>query len=131
MELHGRPHGAALVLPLGRAVVVAAFGAVCVVLGDGVHWAVQVLGAGAITVGALLALAAVCEWERTTIVLAGDTLHVRWGILRRRIAEVRLEHGRPIEIEQGVAGRLLGYGTFVAGELEVPYVPVRSEQACM
>jgi hypothetical protein len=28
----------------------------------------------------------------------------------------------PVEVEQGVVGRVLGYGTLVAGELEVPYV---------
>jgi hypothetical protein len=28
-----------------------------------------------------------------------------------------------VEIEQGLLGRLLGYGTIVAGDLEITYVP--------
>jgi len=28
-----------------------------------------------------------------------------------------------VEIEQSLAGRLMGYGTIVAGELEIDYVP--------
>jgi hypothetical protein len=28
-----------------------------------------------------------------------------------------------VEIEQGIVGRLLGYGTILAGELEIEYVP--------
>ena len=29
----------------------------------------------------------------------------------------------PVELEQTLVGRLLGYGTVIAGELEIPYVP--------
>jgi hypothetical protein len=28
-----------------------------------------------------------------------------------------------VEVEQGLLGRFLGYGTLVAGNLEIPYVP--------
>jgi hypothetical protein len=28
-----------------------------------------------------------------------------------------------LEFEQGIVGRMLGYGTLVAGDFEVPYVP--------
>ena len=36
---------------------------------------------------------------------------------------VRLSGLGAVEIEQGLLGRLLGYGTIVAGELEIDFVP--------
>jgi Bacterial PH domain len=45
------------------------------------------------------------------------------GTIRRRAAAVRLARIGPVEIEQTLLGRLLGYGTIVAGELEIEYVP--------
>jgi hypothetical protein len=47
--------------------------------------------------------------------------------LRRRAAAVRLGGIGTIELEQGVLGRLLGYGTVVAGELEIEFVPAPRE----
>jgi hypothetical protein len=35
---------------------------------------------------------------------------------------VTLARAGAVEVEQSFLGRLLGYGTLVAGELEVPYV---------
>jgi hypothetical protein len=35
---------------------------------------------------------------------------------------VRLARTRTIEVEQTLLGRLLGYGTLIAGNLEIPYV---------
>jgi uncharacterized membrane protein YdbT with pleckstrin-like domain len=124
MELCARPHGAALVRPLGRAVAIAAAGGAAVLLGGELHWGIPVLGAALVAFGALLALAVVWEWERTRVVLAGGTLTVSWGLLRRHVAKVELDRREPIEIEQGLTGRMLGFGTLVAGGLEVPYVPV-------
>jgi hypothetical protein len=34
-----------------------------------------------------------------------------------------------VEVDQTLSGRLLGYGTLVAGELEIPYVPRPREVA--
>jgi hypothetical protein len=45
------------------------------------------------------------------------------GTLRRRAAAVRLRAVENLELEQTVAGRLLGYGTLVAGPLEIEHVP--------
>jgi hypothetical protein len=36
---------------------------------------------------------------------------------------VTLAHAPALELDQGVIGRVLGYGTLVVGDLEVPYVP--------
>ncbi|MBW8741103.1 MAG: PH domain-containing protein, partial [Acidobacteria bacterium] len=72
---------------------------------------------------ALLVLRAVWRWERTRVVLTTEKLFVVHGTWRRRAAAVRLSRVGPIEIEQSVLGRLLGYGTIVAGELEITHVP--------
>ena len=63
------------------------------------------------------------RWERTTVVVTSEKLFVAHGILRRRAAAVRLTRVGAIEVEQTLPGRLLGYGTIVAGELEIDYVP--------
>jgi hypothetical protein len=43
--------------------------------------------------------------------------------LRRRAAAIRLDRVATIEVEQSLLGRVLGYGTLSAGELEIPFVP--------
>jgi uncharacterized membrane protein YdbT with pleckstrin-like domain len=121
--LEARPHGVALVRPVGRAVIVAGAGAACVVLGASVHWVLAAAGAACLAVGALLALSAVWRWDRTAVVLTTQKLFVVYGILRRRAAAVRLERVPAVEVDQGLLGRLLGYGTLVAGNLEIPHVP--------
>lgn len=125
MQLHARPHGVALARPLARAAVGALLGAACIVLGGDLYWVFNVIGAAVLGLSALLAAATVLEWDRTEVLVSPDLLRVRWGVLRRRTAEVRLERDDVVEIEQRLLGRLLGYGTLVAGGIEVPYVPVR------
>ena len=123
LRIHARPHGAALVRPLGGAVLGAAVGGACIWLGADVHWLLGAIGALVVALSALVALATVWEWDRTDVRLTSSELTVAWGLIRRRVAEVRLDHDHPISLEQGLAGRVLGYGTLVAGEFEVPYVP--------
>jgi uncharacterized membrane protein YdbT with pleckstrin-like domain len=120
--LETRPHGVALVRPLGRALVLAAAGAVLVILGREVHWAVAAAGAGAIALGALLALAHVWRWDRTEVVLTTEKLFVVHGVARRSAAAVHLARLGAVEVEQSLLGRILGYGTLIAGNLEIPYV---------
>ena len=57
------------------------------------------------------------------MVLTTELLVVAHGTLRRRTAAVRLSRIGAVELEQTLLGRMLGYGTVVAGELEIPYVP--------
>jgi uncharacterized membrane protein YdbT with pleckstrin-like domain len=125
MQLNARPHGVALVRPLAKAAAGALVGVACIALGGDLHWVFDVLGVAVLGLSALLAATTVLEWDRTEVVLTPDLLRVRWGVLRRRTAEVRLERSDVVEIEQRLLGRLLGYGTLVAGGIEVPYVPVR------
>jgi uncharacterized membrane protein YdbT with pleckstrin-like domain len=70
-----------------------------------------------------VALAAVWQWDRTHLVLTTEKLLIVYGIAQRKAAAVRLARVGPVEMEQSVLGRMLGYGTVIAGELEIPYVP--------
>lgn len=120
VRFQARPHSAALVRPLGRSVMLALAGGVLVGLSPPV---LGVVGALMLAVGAILALGAVWRWDRTSLVVTTDKLLVVYGIAQRHAAAVRFARVGPVEVEQGLLGRLLGYGTLVAGDLEIPYVP--------
>ena len=122
IQLSARPHGAALAGPLARAVGVAAAGGALVAGGVRVGWPLAVPGALLLAAGALLALVAVWRWDRTQVVLTTEKLFVVSGIVGRRAAAVRLARAGPVEVDQGLLGRLLGYGTVVVGDLEIPHV---------
>jgi membrane protein YdbS with pleckstrin-like domain len=113
-----RRHGVVLVRPLGRAFVLAVLGSIAFLGG----WPVSAAGAALLVVAAVGALAAVWRWDHTRVVLTGDKLFVVHGTLRRRAAAVRLAKVQTVEIEQSLPGRLLGYGTLVAGDLEISCV---------
>jgi uncharacterized membrane protein YdbT with pleckstrin-like domain len=88
-----------------------------------VGWPVMVLAPLLLGLAAVLAAVAVWRWERTRVVLTSEKLFVVHGTLRRRAAAVRLSRVAAVEVEQTLLGRLLGYGTIVAGDLEIPFVP--------
>jgi uncharacterized membrane protein YdbT with pleckstrin-like domain len=119
VRLEERRHGIVLVAPLVRAVVLAAGGVSGFVLG----WPLSLVGVLLLVLGAAIALLAVWRWERTHVVLTTEKLFVVYGTWRRRAAAVRLSRVGAIEVEQTVLGRLLGYGTIVAGDLEITHVP--------
>lgn len=120
VRYEARPHTAALVRPLARSLVLALGGGVLVGLSPP---ALGVVGAVLLGIGALLALRAVWGWDRTSLVVTTDKLLVVHGIAQKRAAAVRLARVGPVEMEQSLVGRLLGYGTVIAGDLEIPYVP--------
>jgi uncharacterized membrane protein YdbT with pleckstrin-like domain len=122
VRLDARPHGAALVRPLLRPLAVVGAGLVLVVVGQE-YWIAGVAGAALLVLGALLAFRAVLRWDRTRLLLTSEKLTVVYGVARRRSASVALAHAPALEFEQGILGRLFGYGTLVAGDFEVPYVP--------
>lgn len=120
VRLEERPHAAALVRPIGRSLVLAFAGGVIVVIAPA---SLGLVGALLLAVAAALALAAVWRWDRTQLVVTSDKLFVIHGIAQRRAAAVRLARVGPVEMEQSVLGRMLGYGTVIAGDLEIPFVP--------
>ncbi len=117
--LDERRHAIVLALPFARALGVAAIGIALMAIG----WPASILGVALQALAAGIALRAVWKWEQTRVVLTTDKLFVVHGTLRKRAAAVRLARIGAVEIEQGLVGRLLGYGTIVAGDLEIEYVP--------
>jgi uncharacterized membrane protein YdbT with pleckstrin-like domain len=115
-----RPHAAALARPIARSLGLALAGTVLVLTGP---TSLGLVGALLLAAGALLGLAAVWRWDRTELVLTSEKLLIVYGIAQRRAAAVRLERVGPVEMEQSVPGRILGYGTVIAGDLEIPFVP--------
>jgi membrane protein YdbS with pleckstrin-like domain len=114
-----RRHGIVLVRPLGRALLLASLGAAGFQLG----WPASIPGGVLLIVAAWLALAAVLRWDRTHVVLTSEKLVVEHGIVRRTEASVRLAKVAAVELDQSLLGRLLGYATVAAGDLEVTAVP--------
>jgi Bacterial PH domain len=127
IRLEARRHEIVLARPLAEALALAGGGGVLLARG----WPLSPGGAFLIAVAAARLLPAVWGWERTRLVITTDRLSVVYGTLRRQAAVVRLENARPIEIEQSLLGRLLGYGTVRAGDFEIPYVPRPHEVAAL
>jgi uncharacterized membrane protein YdbT with pleckstrin-like domain len=123
VRLEARPHGAALARPLAPALVLAAVGAALVLFGSRATWGIGLVGVVLLAAGAGVSLVAVWRWDRTHVVLTDEKLFVEYGLAQRRAAAVRLERVGAVEVEQTPLGRLLGYGTVIAGNLEIPYVP--------
>ena len=114
-------HGIALARPLLRAFVLALAGGACFLA----PWPiVGVLGAVLLTLAALVAVVAVTRWDRTHLSVTESALVVEHGFLSRKSASISL-NGTVFEVERTLPGRVLGYGTVVAGELEIDCVPRR------
>jgi hypothetical protein len=114
-----RRHAVVLVRPLARALALGVVGFICFAIG----WPLMLVGPPLIALGALGSGLSVWRWERTRVVVTTERLYVVHGTLRRRVAAVHADSIGAIEVEQSLTGRLLGYGTLAAGELEIPFVP--------
>jgi len=120
-RLEAHRHGIALARPLSRALALALAGAACFLA----PWvAVAAVGAVLLALAAGIAVVAVARWDRTHLVVTASAFVVEYGFLRRSSASVAFA-GTVFEIERPLLGRLLGYGTVVAGDLEVAGVPRR------
>jgi len=117
--LDARRHGAVLARPLAEAIVLAAVGGI--LLTQPLPLALP--GAILVVISAFVCLRAVWRWERARFVITTEKLFVVDGTLRRRASAVRLRSVENLELEQSLPGRILGYGTLVAGPLEIDHVP--------
>jgi hypothetical protein len=117
--LDARRHGVVLARPLAQAAVLTGLGAVLLAL----PWPLPLPGAALLAIAAAVCLRAVWLWERARLVVTTEKLLVVDGTLRRRSSAVRLRTVERLELEQSFPGRLLGYGTLVAGSLEIEHVP--------
>lgn len=116
-----RRHGIVLMRPLFRSLLLAAAGVACFFA----PWRpAEVAGAALLVVAAFLVVVAVARWDRTHLELTPNALVVEYGFLRRGTAKISLS-GTVFEIERPLLGRLLGYATVVAGDLEIEAVPRR------
>ena len=119
LEVHR--HGIALARPLFRALVLALAGVACFFA----PWtAAAAAGAVLLALAAAIAVIAVARWDRTHLAMTGSALVVEHGFLNRRTASISL-NGMVFEVERTLLGRILGYGTVIAGELEIDCVPRR------
>jgi membrane protein YdbS with pleckstrin-like domain len=117
--LDERRHGVILVRPLTRALAFAVLGATGLALG----WPASIAGLVLLIVAAVLALVSVWRWDRTHVVVTTEKLFIVHGVVRTQAAAVRLAKVSTVEFDQSLLGRLLGYGTVVAGDLEIACVP--------
>lgn len=114
-----RRHGVSLARPLAQAAALALPGAVLLAQ----PWPLQLPGAVLVVLAAGICLRAVWRWERTHLVVTTEKVCLVDGTLRRRSSAVRLRAVEHLELEQSFPGRLFGYGTLVAGPLEIEHVP--------
>ena len=122
-----RRHGIVLLRPLGRALLLALLGATGVLL----NWPASIAGAFLLFAAAADALAAVLRWDRTHVIVTTEKLSVVHGVVRKRAAAVRLAKVATVELDQSLLGRMLGYGTLVAGDLEIECVPRAREVSAL
>jgi len=114
-----RRHGVVLARPLAQAIVLAVSGGILIAQ----PFPLPLPGAVLVILAAAIGLRAVWRWERTHLVVTTEKVLVVGGTLRRRASTVRLRSVENLELEQSLPGRLLGYGTIVAGPLEIDHVP--------
>jgi uncharacterized membrane protein YdbT with pleckstrin-like domain len=114
-------HGIALARPLLKAFALAIAGGACFLAPSA---PANVAGAVLLALAAVVAVVAVGRWDRTHLAVTENAFVVEHGFLNRRSASVSL-NGTVFEVERTLAGRIFGYGTVVAGELEIDCVPRR------
>lgn len=116
--LEARRHGVVLAPPLTRAVLLTVPATAALVAG----WPVALAAPPLLALAAAISLAAVTRWERTRLVVTTEKVFLVHGVLRRKASAVSLSSVAGVEVDQTLAGRLLGYGTVVLGPLEVTHI---------
>ena len=116
--LDARRHGIVLLRPLVRALLATVVGGALLAFA----WPLAVAGALLMSLGAVVFLRAVWAWHRTRVVVTNEKVFVVHGTLRRRARAVRLRTVEAVEVDQSLAGQLLGYGTVFVGSLALDNV---------
>jgi hypothetical protein len=114
-----RRHGVSLLGPLLRALALAAGGVLVLAL----PWPFLAGGPLLLAAAAARGLIVVWRWDRTRLVVTTEKVVLLQGTWRRRASAVTLRSLPLVGLEQTPLGRVLGYGTLVAGSLQIEYVP--------
>ena len=93
-----------------RAVVIEVVGLVVLLIGGHIFGA---FGAVLLLVGVLLWIAAYIQRRTSEFAVTNERIIVKVGILRRRTVEMLLRQVEALEVNQGILGRVLGYGTLL------------------
>lgn len=75
-------------------------------------------------VGVLFWLAAFLRYISTEIAVTNKRVIAKTGFITRRTVELNLPKVESIQVEQGLLGRLLNYGTIVVAGAGTPQAPV-------
>jgi uncharacterized membrane protein YdbT with pleckstrin-like domain len=92
-----------------RALAVALVGVVFLMLGH----TLAAFGAVVLLVGVVLWGAAYIQRRTSEYAVTNKRIIVKVGILRRRTVEMLLRQVEALEVNQGILGRILGYGTLL------------------
>lgn len=93
-----------------RAMVVALIGVISLLIGGHVFAG---FGVALLLLGVVLWVAAYVQRRSSEFAVTNKRIIVKVGILRRRTVEMLLRQVEALEVNQGILGRLFGYGTLL------------------
>lgn len=93
-----------------RAVLIGLIGVSCFLATGHIFAAVGVV---LLSVGVVLWVAAYIQRRTSEFAVTNKRIIVKVGILRRRTVEILLRQVEALEVDQGILGRILGYGTLL------------------
>ncbi len=114
----GGLHWIVLVAPVSIAVVLVLFGVALLVAGGSakepdLRELAYSAGALAILAAAIYLLVAILEWRAAEFAVTNKRVIFKVGVLKRRTQEMFLEKIESVNVDEGLAGRALGYGTIL------------------
>jgi uncharacterized membrane protein YdbT with pleckstrin-like domain len=112
----GGLHWIVLVAPISIAVVIVLFGVAMLVAGGSaketdLRELAYSAGALAILVAAIYLLVAILEWRAAEFAVTNKRVIFKVGVLKRRTQEMFLEKIESVNVDEGLLGRALDYGT--------------------
>jgi uncharacterized membrane protein YdbT with pleckstrin-like domain len=112
----GGLHWIVLVAPASIAVIVVLFGVAMLVAGGsakeaGLRELAYSAGALAIFIAAIYLLVAILHWRAAEFAVTNKRVIFKVGVLKRRTQEMFLEKIESVNVDEGLLGRALDYGT--------------------